>query len=89
MKHVAATATTAATSVTPFVGVWIETEETVKKFKQKIVTPFVGVWIETEACRRAYLQGDVTPFVGVWIETLQFHVVLKPFYSHTLRGCVD
>ena len=40
-------------SVTPFVGVWIETY---KKFyayyKAKYVTPFVGVWIETSYCLR-------------------------------------
>ena len=34
-------------SVTPFVGVWIET--TIRLEREQIlgVTPFVGVWIET------------------------------------------
>ena len=34
-------------SVTPFVGVWIETPKEVMKNLVKEVTPFVGVWIET------------------------------------------
>ena len=35
--------------VTPFVGVWIETEERLVRCRLVAVTPFVGVWIET--CR--------------------------------------
>ena len=34
-------------SVTPFVGVWIETPQGEYKMKTTMVTPFVGVWIET------------------------------------------
>ena len=33
--------------VTPFVGVWIETDILYTESKKKWVTPFVGVWIET------------------------------------------
>ena len=33
--------------VTPFVGVWIETQEKKAAFERVQVTPFVGVWIET------------------------------------------
>ena len=33
--------------VTPFVGVWIETDELVVGRIEGYVTPFVGVWIET------------------------------------------
>ena len=33
--------------------------------------------------------GLVTPCVGVWIETLMNGLVMKSFWSHTLRGCVD
>ena len=33
--------------VTPFVGVWIETEQGGGLQGAIIVTPFVGVWIET------------------------------------------
>ena len=34
-------------SVTPFVGVWIETQVTRQEIDNNYVTPFVGVWIET------------------------------------------
>ena len=34
--------------VTPFVGVWIETEREREIQRDSDVTPFVGVWIETE-----------------------------------------
>ena len=33
--------------VTPFVGVWIETRNTITATAKYEVTPFVGVWIET------------------------------------------
>ena len=33
--------------VTPFVGVWIETNDFKDVFVCDGVTPFVGVWIET------------------------------------------
>ena len=33
--------------VTPFVGVWIETQERKEAASSGYVTPFVGVWIET------------------------------------------
>ena len=33
--------------VTPFVGVWIETENLAANVGGTKVTPFVGVWIET------------------------------------------
>ena len=37
-----------APRVTPFVGVWIETENTARQYETSLVTPFVGVWIETK-----------------------------------------
>ena len=36
--------------VTPFVGVWIETELYKYNYQFRAVTPFVGVWIETAEC---------------------------------------
>ena len=36
--------------VTPFVGVWIETQSAPTTTKHRLVTPFVGVWIETKDC---------------------------------------
>ena len=59
------------TSVTPYVGVWIETMRGNTSENWRIVTPYVGVWIET-AITIAHLRGKgVTPYVGVWVETLQ------------------
>ena len=37
-------------TVTPYVGVWIETLKSMPQLKGFIVTPYVGVWIETLAC---------------------------------------
>ena len=34
-------------NVTPYVGVWIETDLKLSSSKLFIVTPYVGVWIET------------------------------------------
>ena len=36
-------------SVTPYVGVWIETDKMMSLKTQMNVTPYVGVWIETFA----------------------------------------
>ena len=55
--------------VTPFVGVWIETNEKEHRLKRQYVTPFVGVWIETVHQAKSIMTHPVTPFVGVWIET--------------------
>ena len=55
--------------VTPFVGVWIEIEDTLQFSGLVIVTPFVGVWIEICTMVKVWLTNyQVTPFVGVWIE---------------------
>ena len=35
------------TGVTPYVGVWIETDSLTYVHARKLVTPYVGVWIET------------------------------------------
>ena len=56
-------------SVTPCVGVWIETFKTPIEGKIKPVTPCVGVWIETENRDEVEQELNVTPCVGVWIET--------------------
>ena len=69
LKHTFVDEESAATIVTPFVGVWIETEYYIIISKRRRVTPFVGVWIETEKAFRFSHNNSVTPFVGVWIET--------------------
>ena len=75
-------------SVTPFVGVWIETPVSWEHEYQWYVTPFVGVWIETFARYNSIDDLFVTPFVGVWIETRYASSQDLPL-GHTLRGCVD
>ena len=57
-------------NVTPFVGVWIETDKGFYLAFSGGVTPFVGVWIETDICLSMQAKDYVTPFVGVWIETI-------------------
>ena len=41
--------------VTPYVGVWIETQKQVCPVVQREVTPYVGVWIETIPIRCRHL----------------------------------
>ena len=75
-------------SVTPHVGVWIET------YVHKVtrygldVTPHVGVWIETLLVTRQRLFYCRHPHVGVWIETGQQNVNTH-VQRHPPRGGVD
>ena len=57
------------TSVTPHVGVWIETSSLLIITAWIGVTPHVGVWIETRLRSSSSRRASVTPHVGVWIET--------------------
>ena len=41
-------------NVTPYVGVWIETQPARRRAGQPRVTPYVGVWIETYCIARLY-----------------------------------
>ena len=59
-------------TVTPCVGVWIETVNRWTGMKITLVTPCVGVWIETWIFMKHKIIDIVTPCVGVWIETLQY-----------------
>ena len=47
LKHKILDVVVGSCSVTPFVGVWIETHYPYNSAKPSGVTPFVGVWIET------------------------------------------
>ena len=76
-------------TVTPFVGVWIETARTRFSCCPFPVTPFVGVWIETALPIVVEVRAIVTPFVGVWIETQESRSSPRGHEGHTLRGCVD
>ena len=74
-------------NVTPFVGVWIETEEHRYVESHLRVTPFVGVWIETALDTINAYDGFVTPFVGVWIETDFVINYEKKYKSHPSWVC--
>ena len=59
---------TPSSSVTPYVGVWIEIILPQAPFDIALVTPYVGVWIEIFVARFFTSIQKVTPYVGVWIE---------------------
>ena len=74
--------------VTPFVGVWIETDSELSIAAAKKVTPFVGVWIETsELC----IGVQTVRSHPSWVCGLKRKAAkrLLSCTSHTLRGCVD
>ena len=73
--------------VTPFVGVWIETEYGPCTKRPHYVTPFVGVWIETYKLSLYEKYRDVTPFVGVWIETYKLYCYNSMLRSHPSWVC--
>ena len=60
-------------SVTPYMGVWIETDTFEFDTKEHGVTPCMGVWIETFEVHPEKVINQVTPCMGVWIETEQKH----------------
>ena len=74
-------------AVTPFVGVWIETNGETGYSRIEKVTPFVGVWIETYIIEAIKLRGKVTPFVGVWIETENTARLYDNVLSHPSWVC--
>ena len=76
-------------TVTPYVGVWIETRKWQARRTIQTVTPYVGVWIETGYYFILHLLSVVTPYVGVWIETKSCTFASNINDGHTLRGCVD
>ena len=63
--------------VTPFVGVWIETESIGLAYQLALVTPFVGVWIETLHKLRCYpAQRQSHPS---WVCGLKLNIVNTVF----------
>ena len=76
-------------TVTPHVGVWIETVLSLRILSITNVTPHVGVWIETVAVGQSCHSGIVTPHVGVWIETIFKFIIATVYTSHTSCRCVD
>ena len=75
-------------TVTPYVGVWIETSTSCKRLTLTQVTPYVGVWIETSdgLCKRSRRTSHPTWVCGLKLR-MPAHVPLRT--RHTLRGCVD
>ena len=74
-------------AVTPFVGVWIDTQMQQSNLVRSQVTPFVGVWIETEQKLEHRQWRLVTPFVGVWIETQETQETQETEESHPSWVC--
>ena len=75
--------------VTPYVGVWIETNHIFRicEFHTSHPTWVCGL---KPLCNFVFFQPYyVTPYVGVWIETVLCLIRYRVFGSHTLRGCVD
>ena len=76
--------------VTPFVGVWIETQIKQKQYEAENAShPSWVCGLKLKIIEFIERRTQVTPFVGVWIETRQKNSVLKAVARHTLRGCVD
>ena len=76
-------------TVTPLVGVWIETARPCCLVAPRWVTPLVGVWIETFNENINGLHPIVTPLVGVWIETDTNWEGADEMKCHSPRGSVD
>ena len=76
------------TSVTPFVGVWIETENTARQYETSLVTPFVGVWIETFGIAQKKQKARSHPSWVCGLKQKELDNTVQSL-SHTLRGCVD
>ena len=58
-------------SVTPFVGVWIETKASCLFFASTWSHPSWVCGLKRNGIRLKLEQFNVTPFVGVWIETTE------------------
>ena len=76
-------------SVTPCVGVWIETPVSALLCLAWFGHTLRGC-VDWNLIRHENMSfTEVTPCVGVWIETYTVGGFLKTVTSHTLRGCVD
>ena len=73
--------------VTPYVGVWIETQHLIGEAIDIKVTPYVGVWIETLILITLDQPPIVTPYVGVWIETMMLVCHMSMALSHPTWVC--
>ena len=78
----------AAASVAPLVGAWIETTKKVKLQTMLCVAPLVGAWIETPTYGFAPRYAESHPS---WVRGLKQIglLVLTLSICRTPRGCVD
>ena len=70
--------------VAPYVGAWIETQDTLRASRQASVAPYVGAWIETWQHSPIACGLLVAPYVGAWIETWLFKINALPLQSHPM-----
>ena len=75
-------------AVTPFVGVWIETNNAFSFTIQFMSHPSWVCGLKHDNIETMLKGSKVTPFVGVWIETYPCRY-RQLSEGHTLRGCVD
>ena len=74
-------------SVTPCMGVWIETSDPLHYWLGCLVTPCMGVWIETIKNLPRICRMMVTPCMGVWIETQLLGTIGNTLQSHPVWVC--
>ena len=74
--------------VTPYTGVWIETEIGISHPAVLKVTPYTGVWIETHQGNDSYQNAWSHPTRVCGLK--QKPKRDGPYHDgHTLHGCVD
>ena len=76
-------------SVTPCMGVWIETPKKVRLSKYISVTPCMGVWIETRPNFLPYLRRSGHTLYGCVDWNYLLWSMMMLYLGHTLYGCVD
>ena len=68
--------------VAPYVGAWIETNNSSLRFWSLYVAPYVGAWIETSSGLLIRFFMLVAPYVGAWIETHAIQKASRAVLSH-------
>ena len=88
LKQIAWSARLRISVVTPYVGVWIETECRRYIACEEEVTPYVGVWIETQLLTKmmSFMASLLMWECGL---KLTINNELKSQGSHSLCGSVD
>ena len=55
--------------VVPYIGTWIETDNSLNDGIEIYVVPYIGTWIETVFDLLLLHLVVVVPYIGTWIET--------------------